>query len=165
MKGVNCIGLFCEDIREEKNGAFTIIGIMPDNVTTEVVNVAPTGEARPGAHVTMMSKICIYTRINFDPAIDLPEGELRLVPVPGDAIQLGKIDRAVIEKAKKEAKDMGHFMAGIVLRAEMGGYPIPPKGALKMEVSFPEETILAAALHFKPKIAEATSPSEPPLPS
>lgn len=162
MKGVNCIGLFCEDIREEKNGAFTIIGIMPDNVNTEIVNVAPIGEARPSAHVTMMSKICVYTRINFAPEFDLPEGELRLVPVPGEAIQLGKIGRAVIDKAKREAKEMGHSMAGIVLRAEMGGYPIPLKGALRMEIVFPEETILAASLHFRPKAAETTSSSERP---
>ena len=108
----------------------------------------------------MISKICIYTRINFDPDIDLPEGELRLVPTPGEAIPLGKIERNVIDKAKKEAKEMGHFMAGIVLRAEMGGYPLPPHGALKMEVAFPEETILAASLHFKPKDVEATSSTE-----
>jgi hypothetical protein len=165
MKGVSCVGLFCEDIREEKSGAFTLIGIMPDNINTEVVKVAASGEARPAPHVTMLNKLCIYVRMNFDPDIDLAEGYLNLVPSSGDVIHIGNIGTALITQARTEAKDRGNPMAGVVLRAELGGYPIPEEGSLKLEMVFPSETLLAGALNFKRKVVPPTSSSETPQPS
>jgi len=29
----NCVGIFCEDIREEVGGTHTIVGVMPDNIS------------------------------------------------------------------------------------------------------------------------------------
>lgn len=157
MKGVNCIGLFCEDIREERNGAITLIGIMPDNANTEVVPISATGEARSGPHVTVLSKICFYVRLNFDLDLDLPEAEIRLVPFGADPITMGKLDREVIQRARTEAKAKGNFMAGLITRGVLGGYPMPKDGWMKIEVVFPKEIILASVIYFKPKSDTSTS--------
>src|SRR5271155_1448575 len=102
MQPVTCIALFCEDIREEQNGVFTLIGIIPDNVNVAAIPVGASGQLQPDSNIKMLTKLCIFIRINFDPDYDLCEAKIRLVPPEGTPIELGKIDSTTIYKARVE---------------------------------------------------------------
>lgn len=150
MISTNCMALFCEDIREEANGVITIIGIIPDNVNVATMPITPDGKPKPDPATKILSKLCIFARINFDPAYEMPEANIRLVPSEGAAIELGKIDRKTIDTARQQATERGNLLAGVFSRATLNGFPIPQKGTLKVEIAFPKETIIAGAIYFQP---------------
>ena len=48
MTAVNVMALFCEDIREEKDGVVSLIGIIPDNVNVDVnMSALPSEPSAP----------------------------------------------------------------------------------------------------------------------
>src|SRR5947199_412358 len=65
MQSRHAIGIFCEDIREEKNEVYSLIGVMPDNI-----NVPAT----PG----MLPKLAIYARFHVPPTLNVGAIDLKL---------------------------------------------------------------------------------------
>ena len=149
MQHINCLALFCEDIREESNGVFTIIGIVPDNVNVATMPVGPSGQPQPDPSIKMWSKLCVFVRINFDPNYEIEEARMRLVPPKGPPMELGSIDRKIIDRSRAEALSKGNLLAGIVMRATLVGFPIPTNGMLKLELVFADESQVIGALNFK----------------
>src|SRR5258708_7688413 len=96
-KPSNIVGLFCEDIPEEKTG-HTIIGIFPDNM-----NVA----ALPGA----LPKLGIYIRCHIDPRAKIKNLSAKLRFANGEEIPLASFDEAAIKKTQAETRDKGTPLA------------------------------------------------------
>lgn len=117
---LNIVGFFCEDIREEKTGQITLIGILPDNIS-----VPPIPANAPDGARARMPKLAVYIRIHISPDENVRSMATKLVLSGGDEISLGEIDAAVIAQAKKEATDAGLPVAGIVHHAIMQGFAIP----------------------------------------
>jgi hypothetical protein len=116
----SAISLFCEDIREEKAGTVTIIGIYPDNITVESTPFN-------------FAKLAVYTRINFPVAGVLPKAiALRLIGTDGKEIPLASFDQALIAKAQKESLDKGATNAGLIGSAVL--VPLPVRQAGRMNV-------------------------------
>src|SRR5450759_2714461 len=95
LMAYNCVGLFCEDIREEVSGTHTIIGVMPDNIT--LAGQSPPPEA--GASL-LFPKLAIYLRLNIETA-NKPEGSITArASIPGmPEMPLGELGRDAIEQA------------------------------------------------------------------
>lgn len=156
MQGINVLALFCEDIREEKDNVLTLIGIMPDNVNLEnPSNTPPEG----GGTKRMLSKLSIYTRINFDPNLDIGVPEVCLVLPNNEIINMGNIDPTLVAKAQAEAQEKGALLAGIISRAAIWGFAPPENESIKVEVTINGEKYLAGALRFQSP-QSATSSTE-----
>ena len=150
MYPVSVIALFCEDIREEKDDVVTLIGLMPDNVNVVM-----------GHGGRILSKICLYVRLNFDPEYNLGEVKMNLITPDNARLPLGSIDLETVNVARSQAKARGNPIAGVISRAVLAGVR-PATGPLCVEVSYQDMTHLAGALNFEVKEA---SPSDAPQPS
>jgi hypothetical protein len=148
MIPLNIMAVFCEDIREEKGGTLSLIGVVPDNINISNPPNEP-GVMNFDATVRMLSKLCIYIRINFDPEYDLPEAKFRLILPNNDQMDLGGIDPVTIKRAQQQAKDKGNPLAGVIGRIILAGFRIPSAGLLKLEVILDKEIYLGGALNFQ----------------
>ena len=167
------VGMFCEDIRAEKSGAFTLVGIMPDNVR---VPVAPT----PDQH-GMIPKLCVYIRINLDSATPIKTISTKVHLPDGNVLDLGNVAPNIIEKAFEGTLEKGSPLATIVLRAEFPAFPVTTLGRIFAKVTVDDEEFIAAQLklasgpetndpavedvrHYSQmiKVGGPTTPTEPP---
>lgn len=144
MLPLSVMALFCEDIREEKGDIVTLVGILPDTVNFE----EPPNETPMGQITRVISKLCIYARVNFDPTMDLGVPQMWLVMPDGERLPLGDISSDIVGKSKSEAANKGNLLAGIVSRIVLAGFR-PPNGSVKLEVEINGETHLGGTLLFK----------------
>jgi hypothetical protein len=154
--GINVLGLFCEDIREEKNDVLTLIGLLPDNINL----AAPPSSSPPEKATKVLPKICVYLRINFGCEYKFESAIIRLGMPKGPPIQLGTIDAAIIEKARTQAIESESPLAGVLFRVEMGGLRMPDAGIIRLEAEIDGETHLAAMLNIR--LAEPNPTASPP---
>lgn len=142
MQRKSVVALFCEDIRAERSGAFSLVGIMPDNANIPIpVPLQPNQRG-------IMPKLCIYIRINID-ATDVVKNISTKMTLPdGNVLDLGIVAPHVIEAAFQGAKDKGSPLAIVVLRAEFPGFPITALGRIIVEVTVDDETFLAGQLNL-----------------
>ena len=138
------MGLFCEDIREEKSDIVTLVGILSDNV-----NLLTTGsDAANSSQLAIVPKICVYVRVNFDPDYDIGQPKARLLLPDGSEVSLGEIGTDVVEKSRADAKQRGSPLAGVLIRAVIAQFATPP-GVVRLEVTLGAETYLAAILNLR----------------
>lgn len=163
MQTLTVMGLFCEDIREERDGIVSLVGIFPDNVDNIEVTGGDHGSVKLERDMKMLSKLCMYVRVNFDPDYDLPEPKMRLIQPNGEHVDLGIIEMPIVSKARTDAKAKGNILAGVVARISIGGFRAPKSGLLQLQVILGDEAHLAGALNFRFKASKSSS--EPPQPS
>lgn len=123
------IGMFCEDIREEKSGQVSIVGILPDSI--RLPPPPASIKRQDGEPSIVIPKLGLYVRLL------LPIGSLK-GPIPvklkltdGTNLSLGEIDNALIEKSVAEARAIDLPIAGIVFHAVMQGFQITKPGLIK----------------------------------
>lgn len=145
MQAPTVMALFCEDIREEKGDILTLIGLMPDTVNLETTD----GKQESSRSQRMLGKLSVYTRINFDPDLDIEINDISLVMPNGDPIRIGDISPALVSKARQQAKEQNNILAGIVSRASMWGFAAPEAGSIRVVVTINGEKYLAGALRFQ----------------
>lgn len=154
MPKVLVIGLFCEDMREEKSGSETLVGVLPDNINMPI----------PGA----LAKLGLYIRFHFDPAVDPGQIFTRIVHPNGEETKLGELDAAVVKKARDDARAAGVPIAGVISRAMIGNFPVKIPGIVRAIANVGGEDITCAMLNMKalpqptPATASAQQPSQSP---
>lgn len=149
MPGISIIGLFCEDIREEKAGTDSLMGILPDNL-----NVPGPG---------MIPKLALYTRFHIDPAIDPGTIAIRIDHPNGDRMMLTTLDPALIKKARDDAMAGGFPIAGLISRSGFGNFPLQAEGVIKAVAIVSGQEIVCANLKVKfVRPASGPSVSAPP---
>jgi hypothetical protein len=149
MQPTSVIGLFCEDIREEKTGTCSLVGIMPDNAT---VPVSP-----PEGQIVMVPRLALYARIHFDPDNQLERIQFDVIVPDGTVISLGVIDQSVIDRAREDAKKQKSPLAGIVTRVIMGPLPLKKLGRLIAKLTIGKQEYIAAAVNFTSEKMETTA--------
>lgn len=107
----SAVTIFCEDLRDERSGTETMIGILPDNV-----NVPAFPFAFP--------KLAMYTRIIIANDFEIEPIEL-LMSINGNEVALGVVDRELITKAIDDSKEAGAPITGLISRAIAVPFPIP----------------------------------------
>jgi hypothetical protein len=148
MKLPTATALFCEDIRQEKNGQHSLVGILPDNITVEGL---------PG----LAPKLGVYIRTNLDPNADLVPVSYRLVLPDGSVPVTDEVKQEVLEKAKADAIRDDSPFAGLVSRVVISPFPLEHTGRIRLLVRVGEDEILAGSINVR----LATSSSEKPQPS
>jgi hypothetical protein len=140
---VQIVGLFCEDIREEKSDQLTLVGILPDNVD---IPPPPTGAARG-----MIPKLCLYVRIYLDLEDELKEIKVRLA-FPGSSaeeIDVGSISEQLIRTSKEQAVANGLPIAGVVHRVVLQQFTFPTAGKITAVVESEQMRRTCAVLNFR----------------
>lgn len=119
---LDVIGLFCEDIREEKSGQYTLIGIFPDNLNLGV----PPGPT----HQAFLSKLGIYVRVHFAAEDDPGPMKVILIFPNGTEAEIGKLDEALIAQSKAQAADSKNPIAGVISHAVHAPFQVQVPGKL-----------------------------------
>lgn len=145
----NVMALFCEDVREEKNGVFTLIGLLPDNVNVSPMTIdGKDVSGTDAANTNVLGKLCVFIRVNFLPAEEPTEIKLKLL-IGDEDHDLGEIDRETINQSAQKAIERGNALAGVISRAVFGGFNFQEAvGQVKVLVIIDGEPHLAAALNI-----------------
>ncbi|MGH6872491.1 MAG: hypothetical protein ACREHE_13400 [Rhizomicrobium sp.] len=134
MTKLNMMGLFCEDIREEKNDMFTLVGLFQDNVEI-------------GFEVGIAPKICGYFRFSFPTETPLPPFKIVMTFPDGESAEIGNVEQDVIDKAVRETKAQGGPIATVISRAILTGLRVT-LGRLVVTANIAGEEHILAALNF-----------------
>lgn len=157
----NVMALFCEDIREEKHGVFTLVGLLPDNVNVSAMTI--DGKDASGGNTKVLGKLCVFIRINFAPERKPKEIKLKLL-FGEEERDLGEIEKKTIDEAAQKASERNNALAGVISRAVFGGFNFQrAAGQVKIKVIIDDEPHLAAALNisFASDSNEADATSSP----
>jgi hypothetical protein len=140
MQPKSVAGLFCEDIRSERSGAFTLIGIMPDNAN---VPAPPMPDQRG-----IIPKLCLYIRMNFDAADTVKNISTKVRLPDGNELDMGPVAPNIVEQAFESSRTNGSPLAIIAVRVEFPGFPITELGRIIAEVTIDEEVFIVAQLNL-----------------
>lgn len=136
---VNAVGLFCQDVRLERENSTSIVGVFAETANlTEFV---------PGR--TVLPRLALYIRIHFTPD-DVTEQISLFLQMPGDvgSVDLGSIDKEVIDEAVSSINKCGAPYASIYMRVDMSPFPIPALGWLKAILRIKGQETVVGALRF-----------------
>lgn len=134
MYPVLAVTFFCEDIREEKSGLSTLIGVMPNNInTTDFPAVFP--------------KIGLYTRINFSPDDEVGDISIWYHVSGAEKTLLTRIDSALVLKAKSEAKRGGVPMAGLISKSLLPAFTIMKAAVVTAIVQVGDREIITGGIN------------------
>jgi hypothetical protein len=101
MSTISGYAVFCEDIREEKSGGNTIVGVMRDNLS-----VPPLPQSIP--------KLGIFARIYFPLERPALRADIYMNTSSGERNQIASLEPAYIEGAIKAARIENSPSAGII---------------------------------------------------
>jgi hypothetical protein len=148
MQPPSVIGVFCEDVREEKTGQDTIIGILPDQVGLSEI---------PGS----MGKFGIYLRLHLDAAGPKPKSiQGRLIDPSGKEIALPRWSDETIQRGFSEAAKSGIPLVGLLMKVVFGALHVPQEGLFRVVVNLDGTDFLAA--NFKASLGSPPNASAPP---
>jgi hypothetical protein len=148
MRPFSFIGLFCEDIREEKTNLRTLVGVLPDNV--QVGNL-------PG----FLPKLCVYFHIHLDLDSDVKQIKARIRFPDGATIEVSDFEK-LIEPVKAESKATGMPFAGLISTATVMPVPITQIGKINAIIEVDGTEYVCGALNLVPVETTAPTASEPP---
>lgn len=138
------VGIFCEDIREEKSGQLTLIGTVPDNV---VLPPAPSNLGDRKA-VPIIPKLGLYVRVHA-PLDQLPKPmKLKLLFPDGTNLEIGELDKGLITKARDEALAKHLPVAGMVMTAVLQGFQVGMPGVVRAVLENESDAYLCAFLNL-----------------
>ena len=140
---ISAVALFCQDIREEKAGTVSIIGVFTDNITVQKVPFA-------------FPQMAIYTRINFPVSEEPPRIiAMRIVFADGREIDLATFDAELIQKARSESVAKGSAKAGLVATAAMAPVPIAQAGRINVIAKIDGQDSVCGTLNVQVPDAKA----------
>lgn len=157
MSAARFSGLFCEDIREESLGTYSIIGVFPD--TVNIQNVP-----------SIVPKLAFYGRIVVEPDTILNPISLVLIMANGDEVPVTTLEAELLERAKQEARASDAGIGTVVSKAVIAQFLVPKYGRVKAIARMEGEgDVVCAAINFQqvptassePAPLSAQSPSSP----
>lgn len=150
---IHVTGLFCEDIREEKSGQASIIGILPDNIQ---LPTPPDSMKKPAG--VLLPKLGLYIRVRVPMDGALSPMRVSLVLPNGENRQLGEIEADLIEKSRNEARANGIPIAVIIFSALIQGFQLAQTGLIVAVLESEGIQYQLAVLNVKPPIQTSASP-------
>lgn len=131
---VSIVGLFCEDIRSEKSGSETIVGVFPSNVQV------------PGVPI-VFPKFGLYARINLDPASPEVPIEIRIEGAGMEEAIRNIVDPSLLSKAKADARKQGAPLACIISRMLVASFQVGDTGRIKAIARIDDVEFVCAILN------------------
>jgi hypothetical protein len=152
MDLLRAVAIFCEDIREERSGQDTLVGIISDNIALPMIPA-------------LMPRLGVYIRAHFDIATS-PERVSASVRFPWDQrIELGAAEIPIVEMAFKEAKAQQNPAAGVVMKGLFSLLPIQTNGVITVMLEVGDREYQAGTLNIilaaQPNPAATASPPPP----
>lgn len=120
MNGVTAFALFCDDVRRERSGKDTLIGVMSDTLTV------PHFPGRP-------KRLAVYFRVRLETGKQYSDPIQIELEVPGVEIRAdktghpGPIPTDIIERALKSATERGSPYASILGKMDFDELPLFPE--------------------------------------
>lgn len=148
---VNVVGLFCEDIRAETSGQFTLVGTLPDNVNVP----APQG----GKGHAVIPKLALFIRINLPIGVKPDRMSITLQNSKGGTSSLGPIEQNLIEQSMADAKKNGLPFAGIIHHVVFKAFPIMEPSVFTAVLHMGDKQYTCAVMNVS---QPSTTASEPP---
>jgi hypothetical protein len=137
MMVLAAIALFCDDIREEKAGTVSVIGIYPDNINVPKVPLA-------------LPKCGIYTRISFPVEEEPPKTiALSLAYADGTEVSLTMLDTELIQKARSESQAKGAPKAGLISTSLLAPFAIKKEGRINVIARIDDEDVVCGTLNVQ----------------
>jgi hypothetical protein len=132
---ISVVALFCSDVREEKAGTVTIVGVFPDNM-----NVSKVPAALP--------KLCVYVRMHVH--VDFDPGPLftRIV-MDGQEVSRSDVQDELIQTTRAKGKAMGRSFIGLISTFAMSPLPIAKAGQIQALVTAGGKEYVAGSLNFQ----------------
>jgi hypothetical protein len=159
---MNCLGLFCEDIREETSGSHSIVGVMPDNINLQAQERLKLPDSDKGKLI--FPKMGFYVRANLDATAPAPKQVTAAVSFPGHGIiPLGVIGAEAIEKAFAESHSNKTPYVGVVFKAVMAPLPITESGMATLHVNVDGQEQACGSLNVR--ILDQPAATASPQPS
>ena len=147
MLPVSIVGIFCEDIREEKSGQDVIVGTLPDNLS-----VAKT----PG----LMPKLSVYLRIHFDAGGMPPKSiSVKMIDTDGTERPLPQWEPALIEQAFTDSRTNQMPIAGLISKITFSPYPVSSLGRILIVATIDGADHIAGALNVVPDASASPPPT------
>lgn len=129
--------LFCEDVRAEKAGTESIVGIFPDNISADK------------GHPFAFPKLAIYTRIRI--SLDWKiEPITVLLAANSSESMLTSMDEEFLSKTLGDARSAGAPFATITSRAVFAPFPVPEPTRFIVVVTTASERIEAGYMNVAP---------------
>lgn len=136
---LSAIAIFCEDIREEKQGTSTLVGVFSDNINVPAFPFA-------------IPKLAIFLRINFPTAGRSPsEITVSMTQFDRDEEAFTIIGSELIEKSKLDAIRNNAAITGMVTKAVIANYGVERPGRVTLRISNAEVDFICGSLNFGQK--------------
>jgi hypothetical protein len=145
---LNVISIFCEDIREEIGGTFTLIGLLPDNLATDKV---PTN----------MPKLAVFTRTMISLEVDekIENITIELKAPNGKIIAQNIIDTDLITQSVADSRAQGAPVLTLISRMVASPFPLLQVGRFIVTVVYNGEEFFSGAINVT--ISGASGPLQP----
>jgi hypothetical protein len=149
MNGINCVALFCDDIRDEVNNTATIVGVMPDNLMVTAI---------PGA----LQKLALYVRCHIDvvATIDSPL-HIFLQQTDGSRHLLQEIPLEFLNTQKNNTAANGLPFIGLFSRFTFSQFVIPTPGTVSVIVRIGGQETVCGVLKARQATFPSIAPSQP----
>lgn len=136
MQDISAVTIFCEDIRQEQSGTEILIGILPDNIEVPKIPV-------------MMPKLSTYTRINLSVDYDPGYISLFLRTPDGEERALTTFDPNMVQNTRRDAKEQGNPLVGLISRTVGAGFQIPQSGRIVTVLRTKDHEIICGGLNIQ----------------
>ena len=133
---ISVVALFCSDVRQEKGGTETIVGVFPDNVNVPTI---------PGAFAQMH----IYVRMHVLPSFKPRQIITRIVLPDGSELDRSEMDQGLVERTREKAFANNSPYMGLVAKFTMVPMHIAQEGRLQVIVSVDDQDHVAGALNLR----------------
>jgi hypothetical protein len=142
MNGVAAHAIFCEDIREEVTGGYTIVGAMRDNIGVP---------SFPGA----LPKLGIFIRMYFP--LDEPANWVRLYMAmsSGERTLIGSLSPESIDESIQAARADDAPEAGMIANILAAPFHLAQPVRVSIELEYDGQVSVVGWLNFKEGVSPA----------
>ncbi len=134
----SAITLFCEDVREEKSGMNTVVGIFPDNIEANKIPFS-------------FAKLAVYTRLILDIDKEYRDISITLMQPGQEKRILTNVPPDLVAKSKEDARSQRAPIAGIISRTIMAGFKVETEGRIVVTVGVNGEEHISGTLNIRLK--------------
>lgn len=146
MTDISAIVLFCDDFRQDVNGTFMLIGVVPDGMMVP-------------AFPATLPKLAIFARLNVPTTFVPRRIQLRLTgPGIADA-SVGDFSSETIQTGIEHAQQNGAPFLGLMGVLVQSPLSISYEGHLTVKMIIDDQVTVIGDLHIKGFVSSETSPS------
>lgn len=135
MPDLHGTAIFCDDVREELGGLYSLIGVYGDNVKVP---------SFPGA----MAKLGIYVRLNVSQDFGPCDVDLILIYPDGEEQKATTFSRGMIESAISDAREAENPIAGLYSHLVAAPFNVRMGGRYAIELRWGDQRQRVGGIRF-----------------